>query len=204
MAIIHPTSRFHSNLGPHRFGDYLSGLTDGEGSFVLGAFPRKDPRYGINIRMMAIFKIVIRTDDKPILENIREFFGCGNIAVCKPAKRIKNAKSTTAFYISKPEENVEVVIPHFEEHPLQAKKQYDFLIWRQGVELLYRVTSRKLKRRKTKGGFLPRWTEEERNQFQALVLALKDQRLYEPPPTPIRRSLPSNGSPPTQGLLFKD
>jgi hypothetical protein len=183
MAINHPTPQFHSPIGSFRFGDWLSGFTDGEGSFVLGSFRRKqrNPEYGAHLALMAHFRIAIRTDDRPILENIQFYFGCGNITNLKASKHVKNAKPTTTFYVTAPKDLVQVIIPHFEEHPLQAKKAKDFVIWRQGVELIHCVTSRKLKRRRTKGGFFPRWKESEIAEFHSLVQALKSQRTYNAP-----------------------
>jgi hypothetical protein len=70
------------------------------------------------------------------------------------------------------------VIPHFENHPLRAKKARDFIIWKDGIELLYRISRRPLQRGFGSPGFRLRLTEKDESTFLALVNDLKTQRQF--------------------------
>src|SRR5271166_4959100 len=88
-SIIAP---FPPDIDRFRFGDYVSGFVDGEGSFTLGW--HKKQRTG-----MVAFVVQQRQDDSPILRLIQSFFGCGAITYLKPNSSVKDAKPTTRFHV---------------------------------------------------------------------------------------------------------
>ena len=95
-----------------------------------------------------------------------------------------------------------VVIPHFEKHPLYAKKARDFVIWRTAVELLVRIELKSHKRGCGSGrGFPKTWTPDDREEFKAIIAALRESRQFNAPAV-----LPPISSPPRpngQGRLFE-
>ncbi len=175
------------------FGHWLSGFVDGEGCFRLAHCKEKhDPtlfRSGFGE-----FAIALRSDDRPILEQIQSFFGCGYVRDRPrfPA-RDGGVNPGVSFNVSRVRDLATILVPHFEQYPLHAKKSRDFLIWRRGVELLYRV---KQKPRKTRGshtygcGQMPSWTPEEKAEFAELMNSLKAQRRYKAPPLPEPPPMP--------------
>ncbi len=160
------------------FGNWLSGLTDGEGCFMLRF---KHAPSGI-IRGAAGFAIALREDDKPALDKIQLFLGCGNV-VCDRGGGALNARPRAAFSITRSRDLANILVPHFERCPLRAKKARDYAIWKQGVELIYRIRGRRQRSRGFGGGGWLKWSDRERAEFHALYVALKQVRKYEALPS---------------------
>ncbi len=139
MAKSHPTiPPFPSHIDRFRCGDCLSGFMDDEGCFRLAH--SRHPEDPSTFRLgFAEFQINLHSDDRPILEVIPSFFGRGRFSVGTPMVHRRRPNPLLMFCISRTSELKNVVIPHFERHPLHAKKSRDFVIRRQGVELLDRV-----------------------------------------------------------------
>lgn len=145
------------------FANWISGFTDGEGCFVL-RMDAKAKASKIPIPA-AHFAIALRSDDLAILEMIRSFFGCGGISF----KRNKRGFVGKSFAINRIADLHEIVVPHFEEYPLLAKKRNDFLIWKSGVNLIRSVNIRPQQYRTgTKGSRVSKWRPEERALFAEL------------------------------------
>lgn len=108
-------------------GARLSGMTDGEGSFILAwersTKSRRDHKP--KDRGTAVFRIALRYDDTRTLLRAQEFFGCGWITQGRRNKSSPNAQPTTLFCVSKTSDLKNVIVPHFEKHPLDSKKQRD-------------------------------------------------------------------------------
>lgn len=158
------------------FGHYLSGFTDGEGSFILSWTTREHTR-----SPYAKFVIALRNDDREILERIQSYFQCGCLNYnYKKEYNNGNSKLQCRIVVSSARDLAEIIVPHYEQFPLRAKKARDFVLWKQGVELVRRVSSRPM----TGGGrgFRKKWTDFDRNVFQAIAEDLKEIRKYESPP----------------------
>ena len=66
------------------------------------------------------FQVYQHRDNAEILEEIRDYFGCGGIT----AKGPNSTVMTYSIYRRRDLESV--VIPFFEQHPLRSRKQEDF------------------------------------------------------------------------------
>jgi len=122
-----------SALDHKAFGYWLSGMTDGEGSFHYYRAQDGQP----HIR----FRIRLREDDLAILEAIREYWGgIGHI--------YREEEKDHGTHVSKPTEGFEVyntqkkrellvVVKHFEEFPLLSKKAMSFQVWKRIVYLFH-------------------------------------------------------------------
>lgn len=178
------TKRIHRSIDPfpseideNRFGDYLSGLVDGEGHFA--AFMYVDKWKGFNrTKAKVYFTLSLRADDLQVLLLMQSYFGCGKLDFKKQYSENHNDQVT--FSVSKAEDLVRRIIPHFINHPLYAKKGKEFLIWKEAVEFVYEVAQIKMKRRaKSNSGKEPKWTPERLDKFKRLVIELKAQREYK-------------------------
>src|SRR3990167_334663 len=78
---------------PDDFGDYLSGLADGEGSFMLQVRSRDQ-----TIQNEASFKISLRDDDLPILVLIRETLKFGRIYFRRKQSSSTISRHSTASF----------------------------------------------------------------------------------------------------------
>jgi hypothetical protein len=197
MAAKHPSPilPFPSTTSREHFGSWLSGLTDGEGCFVL-AFRNQKGGGTPQCR----FVICLRADDTPVLVKIRSFLGCGHL-IPKRAASSRHGQQMS-FVVSSGVDLLRVVVPHFVRFPLEAKKAKDFIRWRAGIELFCRVSGRKLESlgRSMGGrhlGFRRKWTADELAEFETLRRTLNAGRLYNaaavtlPPPRPPRPEPPS-------------
>lgn len=106
------------------FGNYLAGLTDGEGSFNSNV-----KKTGRGYSLEASFKITLREDDSDIILLIREMLGFGYIVHYKHSNA---SKPSTTFETSRHADSMRLV-ELFDKYPLRAKKKRDYAIWREFV-----------------------------------------------------------------------
>jgi hypothetical protein len=191
MATADFIAPFPAHIDRSRFGDYLSGLTAGEGYFLLYLARNNTATFPIP---WAQFGMSLRDDDRGILGLIQSYFGCGKITY---HRRSGGANRQAQYRIHSVTFLAERLVPHFEAHPLIAKKANDFAIWKQGVLLINAVSKRpSIRRGRPRAGSHSRWTTDERDHFTTLVQALKDQRIYQSPQLAIpalQHREPENG-----------
>lgn len=142
-------------------GNYVSGLVDGEGSFGASVKYREDrDRWNFSPR----FTLGLRIDDKPILEWLKKYFGCGGIDDDWQA-----ASPRSLFRICGLYDIMSRVLPHFDAFPLRAKKKADYMTWQRMVLLQARHYDKP-------------WSDKVRAEMQLLYRKLKaDRRLQEAP-----------------------
>jgi hypothetical protein len=151
------------------FGHWLSGFVDGEGHFGLG-FQSKN-----TLTPKARFSIMLRADDRAILEAIRDYWDCGKL--CRVAAR-ERSNATMTFSVRAAQQLANIIVPHFERYPLRAKKARDFVLWRQGVLMVAKISARRQRWVGRRSGTV-KWTKAERNDFAAIATSLKHQREFE-------------------------
>lgn len=173
MAKADPIPPFPADLDRDAFGHWLSGFSDGEGSFQL----RISSQHGRRI-FSAAFLIKLRSDDLKVLDLIRSYLRCGRLSF-SPYPGAEDKRFCT-LCIGRTMDLSSVIVPHFDRYPLRAKKRGDFLIWKEGVSLLASIWHRPQKLRGPNGGTFPRWRPEESAAFDALFAALREQRTCRP------------------------
>jgi hypothetical protein len=172
---------FPADIDRREFGGWLSGFADGEATFGLRLCEQTD-RAKPRPNATAGFRITLRDDDAEVLRLIQSFWGCGTLSFHPNSRsRIPNANPIAIYSVQRVADLMDVVVPHFERHPLRAKKRSDFEVWRRGVELLAEIQGRPLIGHLGKGGTLPRWTEADREKLISLSGELKAQRRYAAP-----------------------
>jgi len=124
QVIIRPVDL--SVLSYEVFGYWLSGFTDGEGTFLYS---------NSNESRHAKFKINLRDDDLTILEAIKSYWGMGHIYRQGFRQRGSYLTRPSASYEVFNLDDLPIIIAHFERFPLLSKKSNDFQIWKQIVWL---------------------------------------------------------------------
>lgn len=110
---------------------WITGFTDGEGSFGVKIFKAKG--YKLGWRLQPFFQIKLNVRDLDILYRIKEYFGGRGT--------ISFEKNSAKYIIINLSDIVDVVIPHFEAYPLLTKKFADFELFRQIVLILKNESS---------------------------------------------------------------
>ena len=150
-------------------GDYIAGFVDGEGCFAIKF--RRDVRHDRKNKPTYFywgieFSIVLRGDDRDILESIREAIGCGNIS--------ENKRGHVRYQVGNLDDLSNKVIPFFNRYSLHAKKKFDFELWK---EALYIFTRNQQTREKGKRGFSKvQWSNDD---LQRLVEIQEEMRNYK-------------------------
>jgi hypothetical protein len=99
------------------FAQYITGFTDGEGTFSVSFSQCKKLNTGVEARPS--FSISQHNRSKDVLFKIRDFFGVGGIRFCK---RDQNYK----YEVRAIKDLRKIIIPHFKKYPLMTKKREDF------------------------------------------------------------------------------
>lgn len=120
-------------------GDYVAGFIDGEGCFYLtyrSETKKNRPGKPKYYRWLPYFAMTVRKDDVEILRKIQNTLDCGRIYFLKNQE--SKWGSQAYFGVQHINDLYEKVMPFFKKYQLRAKKRYDFDLWRQGLEILYR------------------------------------------------------------------
>lgn len=166
MAADHLTSLLSDR---EAFGHWLSGFTDGEGNFHLARHARV-LKSGPSKGFQAFFRIGLRSDDREIVESIQSYWGCGHIYyTSKPNGKSLIQNPQIKYHVTDIASLMEIVVPHFEEFPLRAKKAADFSIWKEAVTHISRVQSKS--RSGVQKGKCPRWSAAD----HGLLMDLKNR-----------------------------
>ena len=98
-------------------GSYVTGFTDGEGSFLVSFNRRSALVMGVEVRPS--FTISQHERNKEILLRLASFFRCGGLRFDKHDRTIKFEVRSLSDLHGK-------IIPHFKQYPLQTSKKKDF------------------------------------------------------------------------------
>ena len=113
--------------------DYIVGLTDGEGSFTVYLLPPKKEHGSISYRVQCRYYIKMREDELPLLEKVKQFWGCGKIYFQREYR--KNQRDNYRFEVFNYDLLKNVVVPFFERHQLESKRIKDFELFCQILNL---------------------------------------------------------------------
>jgi hypothetical protein len=111
------------NFNNDNFLEWFVGFSDGESNFTIGIDERlKLTRF--NFR----FLIGLHIDDRPLLEYIHLKLGCG---------KVSNNKENTASYfiISDVSEIKSILLPIFDNFPLNTTKHLDYLCFKEAINI---------------------------------------------------------------------
>ena len=104
--------------------NYVTGLSDGEGSFIIGM--SKNESLKNKWQVQPVFAIKLHVKDIALLYRIKSFFGCGTVV-----KVNNNGITTVATYSVKSVADLtNKIIPHFDKYPLLTQKRADFELFK--------------------------------------------------------------------------
>ncbi len=136
----HPRRGCHGSSPLLRRGadpSYVTGFTDGEGSFILTII--KDNKYKTGWRVACRFVLSLHKKDLILLNKIKDFFNTGNVF---------NTGKDASQYRVESLKGLENIINHFDKYPLKTKKQIDYNLFKLAYNLI------KNKNHTTKDGLL--------------------------------------------------
>lgn len=107
--------------------NYVSGLTDGEGSFCVSLSPR--PKLNVKWEVRPSFSISQNFRSRGVLYQIKDFFGCGSV-------RESKSDQTWKYEVRSLDDLIIKIAPHFWHFPLKTSKQADFEIFDQVLAMM--------------------------------------------------------------------
>ena len=111
--------------------EYIVGLTDGEGSFCLHLSQNTTRRNRTEFR----FFLKLIEDDKDILYQLKEYFGCGNVYFQKDTR--PNHRHCYRYEVSNRQDLWNVIVPFFQKHRLQLhSKKKDFDLFSKALHIV--------------------------------------------------------------------
>ena len=105
---------------------YITGFTEGEGSFYVGILPR---RLNAGWEVRPSFSLSQNEKDTKLIFSLIEFFGCGSV---RPSK----TDNTVKYEVRSLKDLQDKIIPHFEKYQLQGRKKTDFQTFKKVVEIM--------------------------------------------------------------------
>lgn len=108
--------------------NYVLGLVDGEGSFNV-----RVNEQGRRAKVELKFSLKLRHQDKEVLDELQQFFGCGKVYIQRDKR--ENHSLCYRFEVQNRKEIIEKIVPFFAQNPpkIQSRKR-DFELFRQIVE----------------------------------------------------------------------
>ncbi len=110
-----------NSLNPY----WVTGFTDAEGCFSVIISKRSN----LNWRVQVSFEINLHIKDIAVLYLIKNFFGVGSV-------NSRENRSNCVYRVTKIEDLIKVIIPHFIKYPLLTQKYADFFLWSKVVKLM--------------------------------------------------------------------
>lgn len=96
---------------------YVTGLVDGEGSFLVSFTIRNKMRMGVETRPS--FTVSQHERSHEVITSLKDYFNCGSI-------RYNKTDHTYKYEVRSLDDLVEKIIPHFISYPLNTSKKKDF------------------------------------------------------------------------------
>ena len=111
---------------------WISGFTDGEGSFVVSVI--KNPTTRFKRQIFPEFVITQGAKSISALRAIKNFFGCGSIVLNK--RYDDHNEHIYRYCVRSIRELSGIIIPFFDQFPLKTFKQKDFFLFKSVVAMM--------------------------------------------------------------------
>ena len=117
------------------FASYITGFTDGEGTFSISFSLRNKMRLGIETRPS--FSISQHMRSLSSLKQIQQYFGVGAI-------RFSARDNNYKYEVRSIKDLKSVIIPHFEAYPLKTSKLNDYVLFSEICQMIYENKHQKI------------------------------------------------------------
>ncbi len=116
--------------------EYIVGLVDGEGSFTIYVRNPSDTRpRKRRVTVEPRFYLKLTEEDKPILEDLKKFFKCGNVYF--QGDKRANHKDCYRYEVANQHDLATIIIPFFIKHqPHFPSKLRDFKIFFKMMQII--------------------------------------------------------------------
>jgi hypothetical protein len=114
--------------------NWIVGFTDGEGCFSVSAVKNSTTRFGRQI--FPEFVVAQSAKSVSVLEEIKNFFGCGNIF--RNERHDNHREDMYRYCVRSVSELNSRIVPFFDEFPLRSFKRNDFSVFREIVSMMSR------------------------------------------------------------------
>jgi len=137
LGVVEDKIPLRTCVGNRRFGNsqtiknlklnpwFVTGFTGGEGSFSI--IVAKSGTFKVQWQARLFFQISLHVKDIILLEQIKKYFGVGEIYP---------KTSDSIIYTVKSIKDLTVIVNHFEKYPLITQKWANYEIWRQAFVLI--------------------------------------------------------------------
>ena len=98
---------------------YITGLTQTDGCFTCVIYISSLK----TISFTPLFEITVDLTSKYVLDEICKYFGCGNVTINEP-------NHTGHFKVTKKDDLLNIIIPHFNLYPLFSAKLHAFELFK--------------------------------------------------------------------------
>jgi hypothetical protein len=124
MKIVKQLRPIHNNT-PKLNPWFVTGFTDGDGSFLINIRPKPNRKTGYGVEL--VFRINLHSRDRALLENLRDFFRVGRLTAV--------SEKYSQYWVGALED-IQVIVKHFNNYPLITQKWSDFQLFKQAVDLV--------------------------------------------------------------------
>ena len=159
-------------------GDFIAGLTDGEGCFALKFrrdFKKNRPNSPVYFGWQTAFIITLRKDDVPLLQKVKQVIGCGTITF---------SRNSASFQVQDTDELLNKIVPFFLRYKLHGKKAQDFKLWAEAVKLIAFNKKRTVNVQRGVRGFIKvNWKKEDLLRLNQIR---KDMKAYKAAHAPFK------------------
>lgn len=136
-------------LKNNNFNYWIVGFVDGEGCFSYSCINNKSLKFGQQIQ--GEFTVVQHKRNVQLLYKLKEYFGCGEVAV--------NHKERWHYRVKNLEQLLTIIIPFFEKYELQTNKKFQLPVFKE-ISLLLKAKHH--------------FTEEGFQEIKKLVIRLSE------------------------------
>ena len=105
--------------------NWVTGFVDGEGCFYVAI--NRQPKMKLGWQVLPEFRIVQHQRDEQLLKSLQLFFGCGTVTVNHGDRKELRIRGI---------DNLSKVVDFFRTVPLRSKKQKDFEIFAEIIEMI--------------------------------------------------------------------
>lgn len=102
---------------------WIVGFVDGEGCFSVTI--QKNAKMSLGWQVFPEFVVSQRKSNRKSLEAIKKFFGCGEIYA--NTRTGNHREDMLRYCVRSVSDLVSIIVPFFQNHPLQTNKKSDFL-----------------------------------------------------------------------------